>query len=874
MSEEEKFAEKYSRFYGTAKIHLKHLVFQSTSELPSQLTLNPKNVERLTQIFRLEGCQRLDLEHHVPAIISKEDLDSSLQLSGIGVEDLRRRASPPTLYLPEAKPLICLHGKHRVAAARNVLLPGNKWWTVDLFSDDLDNRVVVDIRDEYANSRNFCDGEIFQQIRQAQIEHNPEAESKWLARLSEGKRKDLKQLQRRSELKPLASALDKLLPYIGFWPSLQIGTFHRVLNLKCPEVSHFHFRDAVVLMTEQELEHYLEHIRTCWDKILSDRDSLKAQVDFGTIRRLQTRHPRTCHDDAQYVTHMMETNQLFPMVADTTLRSHLLERILEIPHMIPSLHTFFEDTKWLEPCAKVMRSLLPPGSRGNTRTSFLRVYNNVSEACCIQRSPTKFIRMAGSEAENAERSYIQLWMFAWRYFPELSGIMPRRDAGFPKPQAKTSNLHCLYRFAETAAKLGFDSVRISDLLNRDPDIDMAHQFLKEARPKEFFEWTVSTRDSAARRIRDVLKEEWECSSQSAQVTPTWDISTDHRCGRPHEQSHNDSKARFFYEEIYVSRIQDFSYFSVNRDIFLAFFGALDNRAHSDQDHEMADDSPVANDMVEDFGDMDHDQGIPVVSQSETAVAPIASSNFDTIMTTPQDGAATHNTSNSVEGDPNASFDMINPPTSQDALPMVADGISISNPQTSLDIVHRQLPSVTDTENNALVPVGITQSEVRAASPAPVSPGAATIFPGTAIHDESMSSRHDGTMSVHDSGRSAAHARSLYEVWNHECSNGDVLLINLEDLDYQTRTASQDEVQKFLGNFRDRFWYWVWNPNHGDMRYVSHNTIHNFAKGKTNCDGVVILQPKSINQMPKIRAGSTESRLAALESWHETLSIEL
>ena len=39
-------------------------------------------------------------------------------------------------------------------------------------------------------------------------------------------------------LRPLANALDNLLPFAGFWPSLQIGTFHRVLNLECPEVSY------------------------------------------------------------------------------------------------------------------------------------------------------------------------------------------------------------------------------------------------------------------------------------------------------------------------------------------------------------------------------------------------------------------------------------------------------------------------------------------------------------------------------------------------------------------------------------------------------------------------------------------------------------
>lgn len=49
-----------------------------------------------------------------------------------------------------------------------------------------------DIREEYANSRNFCDGDIFQQLRSCQRNLDHQGEGRWLARLSEAKRKDLK----------------------------------------------------------------------------------------------------------------------------------------------------------------------------------------------------------------------------------------------------------------------------------------------------------------------------------------------------------------------------------------------------------------------------------------------------------------------------------------------------------------------------------------------------------------------------------------------------------------------------------------------------------------------------------------------------------
>ena len=100
----------------------------------------------------------------------------------------------------------------------------------------LDSDAKADIREEYTNARNFCDGDIFRYLRYGQIEQDESEERRWLARLSEWKRKDLKQVQKRQELKPFNAMLDRLLPFIGFWPALQLGTFHRILNLKCPEV--------------------------------------------------------------------------------------------------------------------------------------------------------------------------------------------------------------------------------------------------------------------------------------------------------------------------------------------------------------------------------------------------------------------------------------------------------------------------------------------------------------------------------------------------------------------------------------------------------------------------------------------------------------
>lgn len=243
-----------SSFRGSARIHLKHLLFEEPKGVSLSLHLDSKNVARLVKVFELEGCLRLEEEHRVPAVINEAILQEALSSSSLTNADLLTTGVPPELQLPQFTRLNCLHGRHRIAAAQQTLLPGNKWWTVDLYTEGpfggsifteqllilrigLDESTYRDLREEYANERNFCDGDIYRHLRHSQLSGNSTEEGRWLARLSECKRKDVKQLQRRSELRPLTSALDNLLPFSGFWPALQIGTFHRLLSLKCPEVS-------------------------------------------------------------------------------------------------------------------------------------------------------------------------------------------------------------------------------------------------------------------------------------------------------------------------------------------------------------------------------------------------------------------------------------------------------------------------------------------------------------------------------------------------------------------------------------------------------------------------------------------------------------
>ena len=118
-------------------------------------------------------------------------------------------------------------------------------WEVALMNwqllTDIDVKLKAVIREEYLNSRNFSDDDIFWNLRFHQQHNNTTEAGKWLTRLSESKCRDVTQLQKMvnnfSEMIQLSIAFDQLLLYIELWSALQLDTFYWLLTLKCSEVS-------------------------------------------------------------------------------------------------------------------------------------------------------------------------------------------------------------------------------------------------------------------------------------------------------------------------------------------------------------------------------------------------------------------------------------------------------------------------------------------------------------------------------------------------------------------------------------------------------------------------------------------------------------
>lgn len=125
-------AERRHKHYGCVRVALERLDFTRSSARP----LDRSNVARLVSSFELGGCLRHDACYHVPAVMDDGLLRRSVLDGGASMNDLRSHDPSvwPRLALPVGVQVQCLHGQHRIAAARQYLLGQDRWWVIDVYS--------------------------------------------------------------------------------------------------------------------------------------------------------------------------------------------------------------------------------------------------------------------------------------------------------------------------------------------------------------------------------------------------------------------------------------------------------------------------------------------------------------------------------------------------------------------------------------------------------------------------------------------------------------------------------------------------------------------------------------------------------------------
>lgn len=364
-------------------------------------------------------------------------------------------------------------------------------------------------KDRYENSQPFSDGIVFRQVMTLGGDAvSLSLKNTWLAQLSESKRRDLRQLERQARLRPLLNALVRLIDFEGLWYDFKLGTLHRLLTLQCVE----------------ELATYLDTVYRVWMGITGE--SHKHAVDAYTARMLQGRSPALSKQDSDFISRRFNDGLLFSSVKDTASRTLLSSGCLRTRRIIPSLLTFIEDSKWLEPSSKILRDLYPL-SKSSLRNTLYASYRSSLQ------DPTELHLRGFSKA------YRRLWLHTLRYFPDLQLLKPRLNS------RKRSALHltlpeealgCLIKYAR---QQGFE-------VGGRRESTMA--FITNER----IDRPIFTTNSLA------------------------GFKFGQRCGRMYEQAYLTNKSMLFLENVYsplpLESGLTLSDFAVARDIFTAFFG--------------------------------------------------------------------------------------------------------------------------------------------------------------------------------------------------------------------------------------------------------------------------------------------------------------
>lgn len=129
---------KADYLFGVARIDLNKLRFDDA--IPNGHRESSKKIQvKLLNIFKLEGCQRMEQEHFVDALITQECLSDALVSHGKTIEAFKESCNlsygslHDVIWLKPTEPLRCLNGLHRIAAAKRFLNKNDRWWTVRLY---------------------------------------------------------------------------------------------------------------------------------------------------------------------------------------------------------------------------------------------------------------------------------------------------------------------------------------------------------------------------------------------------------------------------------------------------------------------------------------------------------------------------------------------------------------------------------------------------------------------------------------------------------------------------------------------------------------------------------------------------------------------
>ena len=355
---------------------------------------------------------------------------------------------------------------------------------------------------------------------------------------------------------------------------------------------------------------YLRRVKQTWSYIIGGSEGCHLQTDAYTVHLLQGRCPSKSLEDRTYVETQMLKGDILPAIKSWEQRSAILERVCSVEYIIPSIHTFLEGSKVLEVGARILKVILPFNCKYSIAQAFESLHNG-QPGLKLQQQEFSFENSIQSSGSLAQwKAYRQLWCLALRQFPWMIGQAPRKDARKPMPKRPKIQPRWWYELASLASETGFQRICQPYPNLQNVDAEMAEDFLREARPPDFYSIEPVDLHHKVQAICAVLQ--GIRPNTSAMKFP--ELTSDHddcgsdissRCGIPFEKSFLADRQYLFLNHIYpnsssITPKRYLTSFNVKRDFFYSFFGTMEEGPSSNPGSDPMDEDVPDNVESPDF----------------------------------------------------------------------------------------------------------------------------------------------------------------------------------------------------------------------------------------------------------------------------------
>ncbi|CAG8892999.1 unnamed protein product [Penicillium nalgiovense] len=324
-----------SHFELSARVHISHLVFESGFRRRMD---GRQNIRRLTQLMKMQGCQRLMRDNHVPVIVPRAHWQDRVRpRSGGGII--------PSLDMELDYRLCAYDHENLITAARDFLGHDNQWWIVDVYLTDNEEGAFA----QFQLSEILVDKFIV-----SPDDHRNEAESvrhKFIQSLKERYPNDNRPpdgliYERINRYEGYLDTPRDMLAANNWWAVLEaLAGSKKGKYLKQffkHETLHQKLNSLLVIPGSGEpVACYWELIFATFSRLVGGREELLLLIDGVTVELLQSRVPRISRKDLQSL----------------QARQDIWARLKEIDYPIPTLKTFFKDRLYLEVAQSVMKRL-------------------------------------------------------------------------------------------------------------------------------------------------------------------------------------------------------------------------------------------------------------------------------------------------------------------------------------------------------------------------------------------------------------------------------------------------------------------------------------------------------------------------------------